>query len=733
MNNNSTISTIVFLILILVSWRPLNAQSPCYTDELHQERYDINPEYRHDFDVRMQKRRSLLESTQNQDRFFCVDPIIVPVAVHYNGVTSQSLSCLTDLALSQIELLNKDFSATNDEISNFTNDIFGTDIEPSFLAAEGACIQFCLADADHPPQSGLAEGDYAITVNADYIADGSYLYSDPMWAGYMNIVVPNDLFDVYGFTEILLPADGSTIVVSSCVWGSGDIECGDGFGSGESPFGNCFYTPPDYTYGKTTTHEIGHFLGLHHTWASEFGAGCNYDDGFTDTPDTDSPAFQCPINDASCGSDDMYMNFMDYADDECRYMFSEQQATFMYNRASEIWSTTTTKCSSTFTVNDASIQDILFPVNTVCGSTVAPIIRLKNEGSADLISADIQYEVIGGGSGMFSWSGNLSENESEVVSLPPVASLMNDFTLSIQTVNPNGVQDENVLNDIIEKNLVVVEGVNLPFTEDVEDFSQPFPAQGITIFSEVNDGFEWEKKIGVSGYGNGVYSILFDNFSVGNPNLGNSDWFILPEMDITGFNSAKLNFDLAYTYYESGSQVRSDELRIMYALGCSGDWQEIWSANGTDLATASPRATIYQPESSSDWVSQEIGINTDGSDYVRIAFVNITGKGNSLYLDNINVEGSMNIVSTNEIESLSKFDIAPNPSQGYLNVNVEFKQHKEFEILIHDIMGRQLYFRKQTAAISNEQLDLNEFANGVYMISIRSGNQIITEKFILSK
>ncbi len=728
--NNAYLSSILLILLFL---NPIFSQVPCGTTEIHDNRYVIDANYRHDFDVRMQHRKTILETTLSQDRFICNEPIIVPVAVHYNGVTTQTLDCLTDLALFQIDQLNKEFSATNDEISNFYEDIIGTDIDPESLAEEGTCIQFCLADVNHPPLSGISEGEYAITVNESFVANGSYLFTHPMWAGYLNIVVPNDLFEYLGYTQLLQPADGSTIVVSSCVWGRGGAECGDGFGSGQTPFGECTYIPPSHTYNKTTSHEVGHFLGLNHVWESEEGSGCDYDDGFTDTPNASGPTYGCPNNNNSCWSDDMQMNYMDYSDDECRYMFSEQQATFMYNRASELWGVFSSKCSSNLTVNDASVRNIIFPLNTSCTSDVAPVVLLENVGTTNLTSVEFSYSVDGGESGTYVWTGNLSMNETEIVYLPMIAGLSGNYTLNIETSNPNGLLDDNPFNDAKDKSVSIVDGISLPFMEDNEDFLQPFPAQGALTTSIIGDAHDWIKKSGISGYNEGLYCIHFDNFNVEDKNKGNDDWFVLPDLNVTEFNSINLTFDLAYTYFQNESEIRDDELSIMYSLGCSGAWEEIWSKNGSDLATVPPMASIYEPESVGDWVTKEMGINTNGSDYIRIAFVNKTGKGNSLYLDNINIQGSTAIVSTNEIESLSQFDISPNPSQGYLNVNVEFEQNKQFEILIHDVMGRELYYRKQIAAISNEQLDLSTFSNGVYLISIRSGNQIVTEKIVLNK
>jgi hypothetical protein len=96
-------------------------------------------------------------------------------------------------------------------------------------------------------------------------------------------------------------------------------------------FGTVGTAGAPFNRGRTTTHEVGHWLNLRHIWADT--EDCSGTDFVADTPNAAGPNYGKPkFPHVTCNNGpngDMFMNYMDYVDDDAMFMFTTQQVVRM--------------------------------------------------------------------------------------------------------------------------------------------------------------------------------------------------------------------------------------------------------------------------------------------------------------------------------------------------------------------------------------------------------------------
>lgn len=235
--------------------------------------------------------------------------ITIPVVVHI--VWKEEEENIPDIEIqAQIDGLTADFRKMNENQS-----IIPAVFQPLVADVE---IEFCLASVD--PLGKQTDGIIRKQTTVDNI--GSALaFGDKPKICYDNLGGSGG-WDPSSYINIWVGKMESINLGRATMPGEADI-FEDGIFINSDFFGFFCSTSSGYFHGRTLTHEMGHFFNLHHIFAEPGECSSDLVD---DTP-TQSTAYRgCPsFPQNSCGSSDMFMNFMDYVDDNCMAMFTHGQ------------------------------------------------------------------------------------------------------------------------------------------------------------------------------------------------------------------------------------------------------------------------------------------------------------------------------------------------------------------------------------------------------------------------
>ncbi|MBK8659490.1 MAG: fibronectin type III domain-containing protein [Bacteroidetes bacterium] len=233
--------------------------------------------------------------------------VTIPVVVHV--VYNTSAQNVSDAQIqSQLTVLNNDFRKLNADWSS-TPSVFQS------LVAD-AEVQFCLAQRD--PSGNATTGiirksttvtSFSTNDNVKRAANGG---SDAWPASsYLNLWVCNISGGILGYAQF-----------------PGGAAATDGVVINYTAFGTTGTAAAPFNKGRTATHEVGHWLNLYHIWGDD-GTGCTGTDNVSDTPNQADENYGCPaFPTSSCSNGangDMFMNYMDYTDDACMFMFTAGQ------------------------------------------------------------------------------------------------------------------------------------------------------------------------------------------------------------------------------------------------------------------------------------------------------------------------------------------------------------------------------------------------------------------------
>ncbi len=235
------------------------------------------------------------------------DVLRIPVVTHVVHATDEQ-NVSEEQIDSQFAVLNEDFRAANADVKG---------VPPVWqgLVAD-ARIEFYRATVD--PQGNPTTGVVRTRTDVPSFSDDEAVkYTDrggsDAWPAdrYLNVWVCRLGGGLLGYAQFPGgPAVTDGVVITYTGFGT--------TGTAAKPF----------DLGRTTTHEIGHWLNLFHIGGDD-GTGCSGTDSVSDTPNQAGQNFGTPVfPSVTCNNGpngDMFMNYMDYTDDVAMFMFTHGQ------------------------------------------------------------------------------------------------------------------------------------------------------------------------------------------------------------------------------------------------------------------------------------------------------------------------------------------------------------------------------------------------------------------------
>lgn len=358
------------LVLLLCSLGALiNAQHTCGFDHY----LEANPEIKNRLIEQTKSFQAQYKKQQLRRGYVFNFDTVYEIKVVFHVLYNNTFENVPDSCIySQMEVLNEDFNRTNPDTSK-TLDVF---------KPVGGSLPFKFVLADKDPNGNATNGIVRKSTNItafNRTSGGNYdsrmkfssQGGSDAWDPdtYLNIWV----CDMFG------TASGGVAGYATPPLGAENWPANVQFPKNQQGAVVHFYTVGRYNpratangafgLGRTTTHELGHYFGLFHTWGLRNNT-CSelYDDYIDDTPNSASPNSGCNTSRNSCQWNepgdlvDMVQNYMDYSSGSCQNIFTKEQAALMFSNMKEFREdlfTPLVSKDSTFVVTNEEVTPIL--------------------------------------------------------------------------------------------------------------------------------------------------------------------------------------------------------------------------------------------------------------------------------------------------------------------------------------------------------------------------------------
>ncbi len=510
---------------------------------------------------------------------------------------------------------------------------------------------------------------------------------------------------------------------------------------------------------RALTHEIGHWLGLAHTWGNDndpgSSASCGQDDGIKDTPNCIGMT-SCNLSMNSCDDTqtldsywgaldpvDNAQNYMDYS--YCSVMFTKGQTEFMNNVLDQETSGRSnlftaanlaeTGTSTTTPVTCAPLADFYVDVNGAISNTGA---------NANVMSAcvndPIAFKDASWKAGVTSWAWSFpgatpSTSTSQNPTVTYAAPGWYDVTLTVS--NSVGSDTKTI------QHMVYIQGDWAEYTGPrTEDFNQNANFW-ISLNPENNDASF--HRVTSGGRQNSACFKLNNWKDVSNAQMFTDDWYyydrlanskdylITPAMDLRSTSNVTISFDYAYGTKATATTDITEKLIVYYSRDCGKTWIQKTSLTGAALVTAGYVGnTDYTPNNDLQWKTASFTHTPTAADNkVKFKFeFTASDFSSNFYFDNFNVSGTLGIEDNGVLSTIS---IAPNPVATGSDLAVEVPTAANgMKLIVMDLKGAIISTTEVPASSGVQTVNIPmNVAKGCYILNAVQGAAKSTHRVVV--
>ena len=665
-----------------------------------------NPEFLRQFTESQLELKKIEDQLANGEpmRVIYNIPLVFHV-IHNGGVENISSDQIRDA----VAILNRDFRLQNADANTVQSTFSGmpADIEIEFQLATKAPNGQCFSGitrTQSPLTNSGANGQNQVSA----IIAGNDVYNGT-WPGnkYLNIFVVNDADGAAGYTTN--PSNWSGSSMTNGIWVLHDYVGSIG-------------TSDTYS-SRTLTHEVGHWLNLDHLWGNNNNPGnassCSQDDAVDDTPRCIGVT-SCNLNSNTCSNDaidgywtsdviDNVENYMEYS--YCNKMFTTGQKNRMRSALmssvggrNNIWTSSNLTATGLNTTPSLCAVAIRVERDIVCGGD-------------DVQFFDESYNNITS----WNWTFPNGTPSSSSVQNPMVSySGSGSFDVTLEVTDALG----NTMSQTFPNFISVIgnPGYPPPIYEGFENISS-LPSNDWTISNSEGPGFD----VVTTGFASGAQSVKLDNSQGQN---GSIDELISNTIDLSNSGAASISFKYAFAKRNSGN---TDYLQIFASKDCGESWFMRKNISSSIISTMANTNSNFTP-TGSDWKTIVIGPGSFSNYLVsdfRFKFKFVNGGGNDLYIDDINLSGS---VSINQSEKVFNFSVYPNPVLDKLIISFSSLTNLTDPFLeIMDGAGRIInstYLNNLSKGENNLEISSSNLESGWYIVKIISNEKSFATKFL---